>query len=419
MKDQNTRIGIVGAGPGGISMAKILAEKGYKNVTIFEKEKEIGGKSWSVAHEGLVHELGTCYAALGYGQAFKWMKETGVRKINNEPAFIAGKKYHTYAYGGKSKWAALQEFLRYRKYWQKFHKGQIPPEVYSLPTLEWLQANRFDILIRSMHRGMTAMGYGFLEEVPLYHTFQWVNPAMIITGAINAVYEPVQGWQTLWQRLAEPMQVYLDCEVEGVVRGNAKPQLLTKHGTFEFDEIILTLPLSDAGNMLEFTKEEQTVVDAIRWGALKTNLVVTREWYQDESIRVYKPQVASRATAKMGHLMAVRRTSTQKLPNNSYGNITPGYVCYQMAESHSSEALRKLLHEDLSKEGVKNYQIVAERKWRYMPFFKTEALQNGIVNTLKNMQGKDHCWYSGCVFSHESIRNIVEFNKQLVVQMLK
>lgn len=48
----NTRIGIVGAGPSGMSAAYALSQLGYNNVTVLEKHHTVGGMCESVEIEG-------------------------------------------------------------------------------------------------------------------------------------------------------------------------------------------------------------------------------------------------------------------------------------------------------------------------------------------------------------------------------
>jgi phytoene dehydrogenase-like protein len=71
------RIGIVGAGPGGLSLARLLTERGIDDVTVIERSPRVGGKSLTVRHQGIGHELGTCYVADGYTTVRAWMKEAG------------------------------------------------------------------------------------------------------------------------------------------------------------------------------------------------------------------------------------------------------------------------------------------------------------------------------------------------------
>jgi acyl carrier protein len=53
-----TRIGIVGAGVGGLVSALELARLGYKDITIFEADSKCGGKVASAYEDGDVLELG-------------------------------------------------------------------------------------------------------------------------------------------------------------------------------------------------------------------------------------------------------------------------------------------------------------------------------------------------------------------------
>lgn len=53
----NTRIGIIGAGPSGLSAAYALAKLGYNNVTVLEKYHTVAGMCESVKIEGKSSEL--------------------------------------------------------------------------------------------------------------------------------------------------------------------------------------------------------------------------------------------------------------------------------------------------------------------------------------------------------------------------
>ena len=83
------RIGIVGAGPGGLSLAKLLTQRGYGDIILFERENCVGGKSRTVMVEGLGHELGTCYAALGYITVKQWMEQAGIDSAKTKPIALA------------------------------------------------------------------------------------------------------------------------------------------------------------------------------------------------------------------------------------------------------------------------------------------------------------------------------------------
>ena len=52
------RIGIVGAGPAGLTAGHYLTKAGYSNVTVLEKNHEVGGKTQTVEHNGQNYEMG-------------------------------------------------------------------------------------------------------------------------------------------------------------------------------------------------------------------------------------------------------------------------------------------------------------------------------------------------------------------------
>ena len=62
------RIAIVGAGPAGIHMALALKQRGFKDVTVLEKTKWLGGKTWTIDHRGSANEMGTVYLQPDYNE---------------------------------------------------------------------------------------------------------------------------------------------------------------------------------------------------------------------------------------------------------------------------------------------------------------------------------------------------------------
>lgn len=51
----NTRFGIIGGGPSGLSAAYALAKLGYNEVTVLEKNQDVGGMCESVEIEGTTY----------------------------------------------------------------------------------------------------------------------------------------------------------------------------------------------------------------------------------------------------------------------------------------------------------------------------------------------------------------------------
>ena len=62
--NSDTKFCIVGAGAAGLSAARALREKGYKNITVFEKNNKAGGKCHTFEYEGRSYDL--CAAVSRY-----------------------------------------------------------------------------------------------------------------------------------------------------------------------------------------------------------------------------------------------------------------------------------------------------------------------------------------------------------------
>ncbi|HAE27779.1 MAG TPA: amine oxidase, partial [Hyphomonas adhaerens] len=66
MKPGAKRIAILGAGPAGLTIARLLMEQSDHSVTLFEKTHRVGGKSLSVRQGEDLIEFGTCYTILSH-----------------------------------------------------------------------------------------------------------------------------------------------------------------------------------------------------------------------------------------------------------------------------------------------------------------------------------------------------------------
>ncbi len=59
------KIAVVGAGPGGLTAAMLLAHRGY-DVTVFEKEARVGGRSATIEEEGYVFDTGPTFLMMTF-----------------------------------------------------------------------------------------------------------------------------------------------------------------------------------------------------------------------------------------------------------------------------------------------------------------------------------------------------------------
>ena len=77
------KICIVGAGPSGIHMAISLKDRGYQNITIFEKTGRVGGKSFDTQFDGFYRPQGSIFLTVDYfDNLVKLAKRYGVGDLH-------------------------------------------------------------------------------------------------------------------------------------------------------------------------------------------------------------------------------------------------------------------------------------------------------------------------------------------------
>jgi len=79
---KDMRIGIVGAGPGGITMAYELYQAGYNNVEVLEAKNRLGGKSVEVSINDIEYPMSTYLLTPDYEDTITaFMKENDLYNV--------------------------------------------------------------------------------------------------------------------------------------------------------------------------------------------------------------------------------------------------------------------------------------------------------------------------------------------------
>ena len=231
---------IIGGGPAGLTMARMLNDRGVKNVTILEASFKVGGKCLTSGIGDHVVEFGTCYAIWSHRYVLKHMKKLGIRRNYLKAQRIDDRELLDYIKDGDGPPFGVQAlkyaWLRWRLMRAAARGDAWVNETLAQPTAEWLKAHNLGKIERMMHRVVTSIGYGYLDRTPLVHAMRWVDIDMLITGAIKFTVMPDGGWQNFWDRFADSLDVRLNQRVAKVTRGAAGIELETEEGSrFEAD----------------------------------------------------------------------------------------------------------------------------------------------------------------------------------------
>ncbi|KAK2382141.1 long-chain-fatty-acid--AMP ligase FadD26 [Trifolium repens] len=245
---ENTRIGIVGAGPSGLSAAYALTRLGYKNVTVLEKHHTVGGMCESVEIEGKVYDLGgQVLAASSAPVIFHLAKETGsaLEEMDSHKLAVVDPSSGEYQdikvaddyVSVMSLTLQIQEKVK--------NCGRIGihavSDIASDLTPEYLKCHGLKSIPKSVAYGYTASGYGFVQDMPYAYLHEFTRTSM--AGKIRRFKG---GYTSLWQKIAEslPLRLLCNTEVLAINRNSDSVMVDIKRlnvvETLEFDKIIIS-----------------------------------------------------------------------------------------------------------------------------------------------------------------------------------
>lgn len=433
---RSPRIGIIGAGPGGLSLARVLTDRGYADVTVIERAPRVGGKSYTLHVEGLGHEMGTCYTATGYTVARRWMREAGISEHTLDKHSFRTRSgewmpFKEYVLGDVGAIGAGLQVARYVKDWIEFHqwdlagapdgregtRGAPMREEVAMPFRDWLRARELDVVERFALRTTTIMGYGPLDRVPALYGLRWNVPSLLLAGVANDVGEPVPGWQHLWQHLAARLDVRLDTQVIRAARGASGIEVHTSRGDFSFDHLVLSGPLDEAARFVALP--EPWLATDLGWREYVTTLVHAEGWFRDGDTRSFEAHAWDAEAVSRSRLLVARRTADKSEVARARSETRRDlYVCYQAGNAaRPLEELQQALREDIAAEGATVREMIETCRWRYAPQLPSADIAAGAVARFERLQGRGGLWITGASASHEAVDNIVDYNHRLADRM--
>ena len=401
---------IIGGGPAGLTIARMLKDRGVKNVTILEASFKVGGKCLTSGIGDHVVEFGTCYAIWSHRYVLKHMKRLGIRRNYLKAQRIDDRELLDYIKAGDGPPFGVQAlkyaWLRWRLMRAAARGDARVNETLAQPTAEWLKAHNLGKIERMMHRVVTSIGYGYLDRPPLVHAMRWVDIDMLITGAIKFTVMPDGGWQNFWDRFADSVDVRLNQRVVKVTRGADGIELETEDGSrFEADYLINTIPMDEFNQFTDATADEVRVAEAVNWAGYTTTLISVDAWSHTAPVNAWSDTCAN--DAKDGQLL-FSRFECEDEGGRSFFSVG------QSSAAYSPEELKELVVFSAEQKGATDPRVVQQIIWKYMPTYAPDQIRDGLLQTMIEMQGQNRTYHTGSSFSHEAVSTISTFNARLL-----
>eukprot|EP00794_Sanderia_malayensis_P011741 gene11741-12962_t len=297
-------------------MAYMLKKKGFTDVTILEKERRAGGKSYTLHYRGAPQEMGTCYLAPDYEEnIIALMREFTSEQLVHLPSasiwvdkFKMPLTYQQYV-GGESMrnfntTNPIQAFkmlvgamMKYNKLHQRLfgnYTGELMPRP-SEAVLHEIRGTFMDFLKRN---GLTSLqpiflachtmqGYGHLDEVAALYGLIWNTPKLV-NGLLKRMYKQMDtglymlkhGFQGLWEAMIQKAGLHIeyDVNIQHVYRNRRGTWLCTKfHRECEFYKFVMWSPelKQSLGKFHEPHEEEVDIFMRMRPVYFSTSLIDT------------------------------------------------------------------------------------------------------------------------------------------------
>lgn len=410
------KIAVIGGGPGGLSAAQFIREAGHQAV-VFEKDNRIGGKSFSFSTGDAFNEMGTCYTTRQHVIVKRWMKQHGIHlrrlgeaRYDDAPVVEYVKK----GAGPPLVVQALKFVTEARRLRQRVAEAPSDPAVLaeaSMTVDAWLARLDLPKLDLAMHRILPAQGYGYAQEVTIGQTVQWCDFDLLISGVLNDMHMPVEGWSEFWNRFATRFDIRLEARIEQIERRDNSVIVVSGGGRERFDALVSTVPMDEFARLTELLPAEQAILDGVEWQNYTTTLVSSKNWFTGAQVHGYSR--ACKDPSLRGAMLGSRREGDEMEDGARL------YVTGQFSNGLTPPELREILLADIERLGVKVETVIYARTWKYFPQYRADAVADGLFAAMREAQGGKRTWFSGATFSHELVSSVVERSRLSVRDLVQ
>jgi hypothetical protein len=431
---KDARIAVIGAGASGLTAAHTLREKGYTDITVYEKDLRVGGKVYSVAEAGQTFEVGAFWAGEGYAVVDELAKTYQVDFQKEELAFKVrledGREYELTEYlqktykpwelaAGFYHWQKVQKKFAYLKQADGFFQSDDPD--LALPFADFIKKYKIEAFAQGFRPFWIGCGYGYYEETPAIYVLKLMLGSLDIGigdflkailpfggGRGSGLRRAPEGYQQVWVRLAQDLgNVRVGSEVTHVTRRQTTTGYeidITAQGQTEtYDALIVSTDPKTALNFLDATPEETDLFSQVRSYPYVIHLFEATGLPYKDGTMVFLDAYGTADTK--GHVTAfVNRPRARHVWTS--GQI----MTWDMSLDESTDLLRQ----DLADLGGQVGEIYQRVQWNYFPYADSQALHNGFYRKLKALQGVKNTWYVGGLLNFETVESTAAYAKKLV-----
>ncbi|XP_051217809.1 uncharacterized protein [Lolium perenne] len=412
----DTRIGIVGAGPSGLSAAYALAKLGYCNVTVFEKCHTVSGMCESIDIEGRTYDLGGQVIAANSAPAITHLaKEVGAEFEEMDSHKLALIDSQT---GNIRDLEVAEDYVSMLSLTLKLQdeankSGRVGIHALSGlasdPTLQFLKQHGINSVPKSVAYGYTASGYGFVQDMPYAFIQEFTRTSM--AGKIRRFKH---GYMSMWEKLSQslPFEVLCGTEVLRVKRNNggANVTIKTNNGDeqiIEFEKIIFSGALGfKNGNTYRSSNLTDGENEVVELNDLEKELfskVQTVDYYTTV-VKINGFEHMPKGFYYFGEFMEDPATIGKPVAMQKFFDDTDIFLFWSYGNSADIKGsfVAKCVTDIVSSMGGTPQKVLLQRRFKYFPHVSSEDMKDGFYEKFESqLQGFQNTYYVGGLLAFE------------------
>ncbi|WP_410771451.1 FAD-dependent oxidoreductase [Fontibacillus sp. BL9] len=410
---KDEKIGIVGAGISGVTLAHELAKKGYRHVTVMEKGDRVGGKCHSIEYKGKTYEMGALIGLPSYKLTMELMEEFDLKDKGPllERSFFNREGFKISQIPKEQMADFAKEFKRLPALFGRYEclkapgLENIPSDLYK-PFANWCDENGLFVLKQVFMHYFSAFGYGSIDEVPAAYVMKLLNFDNLMSFIeITHMISWPKGVTELIRRMGDrASDLRLTCEVKHIAQEESgKVRVETNQGDLYFDKVIYTASLRDLPDKTNLDAEDRKLLKKIVY----------------ERFRVYAyrvnniPKLSGYIPGNMGPDRRGRMMAWYyRWADLAESDLITVYVAQN--ESMSDSEMRENIEATLASLGGENIRLYMMKSWNHFPHVDTAALQRGFYTQLERAQGKYGIYFAGEIMNFPTLENCIIYAKALV-----
>lgn len=397
----NKSIAIIGGGAAGITTGIRLKDLGY-SPTIFEATSRVGGKVLTVEKENRLFEMGAVWIGKQYQEIL------GLAKRVNHPLEVAqGLKKSEFIFvdfEGVHRLTIFQKICYIFEYYRFLTHIFFRKDVLAKSDIvSFYDLKKLPTLSRVISALWSGLGYGYLDEASVKyfpHFFEIIKLA-IPPFTTKLGYISSEGISSLWDRLAEELDVRLNLEVTQIVLlRNGKIQI--NGGSVQYDALIIACPPDQAKKIVANQLEDYSFLDLFNYVHYHSLLIESSPFPSQTG---YFPGFTEGA---------FKRSSLPLLWFQPHQD-NPHVLIYSISEEGARiEDIEECIKRVLLKMGITIKSIKEKKSWKYFPHFSPKVVDAGIFDDIESLQGKNNIYWTGEYLSFASMEHTARHASNLV-----